>query len=353
MQIEQMNFDSPQEGDPASKKVGQINIHLPASEETYRVLKSLHDSGGLPQVYGLPVADLLYRAGPESESKKKSTTRRKLMAGPWMGQVPSQENKSIHEAAGRNIDVVLLTAVTIELDAVLRKLRPFASEQFIWRVVKDKQTYFLGRFAEHDVAVTMCTMGHAGRSGAARTTAKAIMSWTPKAIIMVGIAFGRDEKRQGLGDVLVSAQVAYYGQVRVNVDGTVDYRGDIAACGAALLDRFRNTRTWAFERPGGRRCRMIPGQILSGPVLLDNAHLKEALFRHYGSAIGGEMEAVGVYDSASELNTEWIIVKAICDWGDGTKVDNYQDFAAASAVSLVHEVLINPYALEDITRQSS
>ena len=30
------------------------------------------------------------------------------------------------------------------------------------------------------------------------------------------------------------------------------------------------------------------------------------------------MEAVGVYEAASELHTEWIVVKAICDWGDGS-----------------------------------
>jgi predicted Zn-dependent protease len=51
------------------------------------------------------------------------------------------------------------------------------------------------------------------------------------------------------------------------------------------------------------------------------------------------MEGVGVAACAERVRTEWILVKAICDWADGAKTDNHQAFAAASAVSFVKHVV--------------
>ena len=57
-------------------------------------------------------------------------------------------------------------------------------------------------------------------------------------------------------------------------------------------------------------------------------------------AIGGEMEGAGVYAAAGK--TDWILVKAICDWADGTKhVDKEarQKAAATNAAELVVEAI--------------
>jgi nucleoside phosphorylase/class 3 adenylate cyclase len=330
-------------------KSGSVKIELVGKEEAYRVLRSLFLSGTLTDLCGLVVKDIAFLEDTKSEDEELFT--HPFPVSPlWAGPIPPDEPKSLSDSCRRVIDVVLLTAVEIELDAVLRVLKPFPTERFIWRVVREGRTYYMGRFGEHDAVVTMCTMGYAGKGGAARTTAKAILGWNPKAVIMVGIAYGNNKQTQKLGDVLVSSQVAYYGIHAVRSDGTVQHRGDIVPCGDALLDRFRHTRSWTFEHPDGTKCKVRSGQVLSGPILLDNAELKAQLFKAYPYAIGGEMEAVGVYDAASELQTEWIVVKAVCDWGDGSKADNYQAVAAAAATSLAHYVLSNPYALEDLTR---
>jgi len=51
------------------------------------------------------------------------------------------------------------------------------------------------------------------------------------------------------------------------------------------------------------------------------------------------MEGVGLAASAERERQEWILVKAICDWADGQKTDEHQEFAAASAVSFVQHLL--------------
>ena len=325
-------------------------------------LKALPTALGMKIAQGVETATSDSRAAsdrnPTSRSKGDSPTATRiddnlaydLNQQAWYGPLPVDEPRGVADAVRQTIDVILLTAVGRELDAVLRLLKPLTDEKHIWRVVRNGQTYYIGRFGEHNTAVTMCRMGDAGPGGAASTTSRALMEWNPKVVIMVGIAFGRDANKQKMADVLVSSQIAYYALQAVNSDGSIVHRGDITPCGRAVLDLFRNARSWKFARPDGSKCSVLDGQLLSGPILLNNAELKATLFGAFPYAIGGEMEAVGVYSAAAELKTDWIVVKAICDWGDGAKADNHQDLAAAAAASLVHWVLSNPFAFEEMHR---
>jgi len=58
------------------------------------------------------------------------------------------------------------------------------------------------------------------------------------------------------------------------------------------------------------------------------------------------MEGAGVAAAAERNRCQWIVAKAICDWGDGTKTKHHQEFAAASSVDLVAHVLNQPGALD-------
>ena len=59
-------------------------------------------------------------------------------------------------------------------------------------------------------------------------------------------------------------------------------------------------------------------------------------------AVGGEMEGAGVYAAASRENTAWVVVKAICDWGDGKKSKDYQELAARNAAAVIRAMLEEP-----------
>jgi nucleoside phosphorylase len=165
---------------------------------------------------------------------------------------------------------------------------------------------------------------------------------------MVGIAFGRDPTKQAIGNVLVASQVISYAEQRVG--GRTQYRGPIAEAGAVLLDRFRNADGWSFKRPDGTSCQTHEGPVLSGEELIDNAERKKELFEAFPQAIGGEMEGRGLYGAAHDAKVEWVLVKAICDWADGSKHKLDQPLAAAAAVDLVHHVLSDPGALAALPR---
>jgi nucleoside phosphorylase/HEAT repeat protein len=261
----------------------------------------------------------------------------------WNGPIPLRESKGVESQMEAPIDVILLTAVKTERDAVLRLLRPLPHQQAIWQVRINKETYYLGQFGDYKAVVTMCEMGISGRGSAIIATNEAIRIWMPKAVIMVGFAYGQDSEKQKIADVLISTQVINLGLKRIGK--TTVQRGPRPEPGQTLLNRFRDVMDWKFTRPDGSKCEIRFGPILSEEVLVDDLNYKKSLLEQFPDAIGGEMEGAGVYAAADYLDVEWIIIKGICDWADGHKDKEHQPLAAASATSLVHFVLSGPNAL--------
>ncbi|MCA9964159.1 MAG: hypothetical protein KC423_07950 [Anaerolineales bacterium] len=236
------------------------------------------------------------------------------------------------------VEVVLMVATEVELRATLNKLEPYPRRKRILRAFIGAETYYLGKFGVYKTAVTRCGMGSGGERGATLATPDAIRNWKPRAIIMPGIAFGKDPGKQKMADVLVASQIIPYENQRLGQDKT-SFRAAIPPSNAALQNRFENALDWHFERPDGQPCTLRPGPLLSGEKLVDNAQFKAFLFNSFPNAIGGEMEGAGLAAAAGRDATPWILAKAICDWGDGKKHGKHQPLAAAASVSLVHHIL--------------
>ena len=239
----------------------------------------------------------------------------------------------------------LLVATEVERQAMLKRIRPPKGRRAVVQVFCNKNTCYLGRLGVTDVVMTMTGMGSLGRDSSALVVSEFIDDWTLSAVVMAGIAFGKDSAKQRIGQVLVSDRIISYEPQRVGEE-TDQNRGEIHSAGATLLNRFRNVVGWNFESPKGLACGIQCGPLLSGEKLVDNAGFKADLFQRYPTAIGGEMEGVGVASAASRRGCEWIVVKSICDWGDGTKQKMHQGFSAAASISLVEHVFNQLGALD-------
>ena len=252
---------------------------------------------------------------------------------PSLGSVSPEQLAKLQ----KEIDVVLMVATEVELRAALHSLAPYPRRKRVLRAFVGAETYYLGKFGAYKTAVTRCGMGAGGERGSALATPDAIRTWQPRAIIMPGIAFGKDPNKQKMADVLVASQIIPYEKQRRG-EKTI-FRDPIPPSNATLQNRFENALDWHFERPDGQPCQRRIGPILSGDKLVDDPEFKAFLFSHFSEAIGGEMEGAGLAAAAGRLSVPWILVKGICDWGDGQKHGKHQPLAAAAAVSLVHHVL--------------
>jgi nucleoside phosphorylase len=151
----------------------------------------------------------------------------------------------------------------------------------------------------------------------------------------VGVAFGIDEKKQSIGDILVSTQLKLYDLQRIG-SGSIP-RGDKPHASPRLTNHFMS-----FAHAGWKGATVRSGVILSGEKLIDNIDYRDSLLEYEPEALGGEMEGTGVYVPCHDKKVDWIVVKAICDWADGNKRKNKkarQTKAATNAAQFVVESL--------------
>ncbi len=233
--------------------------------------------------------------------------------------------------------IVLVTVNDYETYAVLDAF--LAANAPLVQATHDGVTYNdLGLHGGNRVIHTICEMGTSGIGAAAQRTRDAIDHWQPKAIIAVGIAFGVDESQQKIGDVLVASQIQGYELGRLEGDGILTPRADKAAGAAKLINRLRQTNIAQGRGAKGFWPKLRFGLLLSGEKLVDNLDYRQSLRKSFVEAIGGEMEGAGVYASAAAAHVDWLVVKAICDWGHSknhAKKDAWQQLAAKNAAQVV------------------
>lgn len=234
-------------------------------------------------------------------------------------------------------DVLIVTVTEVESRAVMEVFKD-AKPEFI-----AGEGYFnLGEVNGSRVFMALSGMGSSGVGGSQERVRKAIEALSPSAVIMVGIAFGINQQKQAIGDVLVCERIMLYGPQRRGTDSDgnphVIARGDRTSSSAWLLNRFRMASlTW--KQPNTK---VQFGLLLSGEHLVDNVDYLSQLIELEREAIGGEMEGAGLYAACQNSKVDWILVKAICDWGDGKKAvdkDARQQQAAHNAAAFVLHAL--------------
>ena len=232
---------------------------------------------------------------------------------------------------GMSADVLLVTVTDIEAQAIF-DLFPDRSQ----KVIDGRIYYDLGFVGTAKTFMAQST--GAGPAHARICIEAGIQALAPLVVIMVGIAFGLHPEKQHIGDILVSHQIEDYDQQKIgtgpNEQREIYARGDRVRASERLLNRFR----------AGRHDWQAPpevhfGLILSGSKLVSHKGFRDELLRVAPEAIGGEMEGASLYEVGNRRHIEWVLVKAICDWGDAGKNDIHQMLAAKNAARFVIQVV--------------
>jgi len=212
----------------------------------------------------------------------------------------------------------------------------------------DTAIYYLGQYGGCVAAISKTEPGSALRTGVSFAPNLAYHCFPNLgAIICVGVACGVEGKSK-MCDVLVSSKVVNYEKARVE-DGGFTSRGE-AIPASGYLQQIFSQSDW----PHGSKeiCSHLSemslpeihqGTILSGPYLIDDAKFKAKLLQSFAKeAIGIEMEGSGLFAATHQTRTHCILVKSVCDFGDGTKNKIFQPTAALLAADCVRHVLDDP-----------
>lgn len=239
-------------------------------------------------------------------------------------------------------DILIVTVTKVESQAVMKVFREATGKASKPESIGDRTYHDLGQIEDVRVFMALSQMGSGGLGGTQEAVRKGIEALKPQAVIMVGIAFGVNEEKQTIGDILVSQQLWLYDLQRVGTDKdsklTIIPRGDKPHASTWLFDRFQSADLYWEES----KCKVRFGVVMSGDKLVDNFDFREQLKQLESEAIGGEMEGTGLYVSSHDKKVDWILVKAICDWGDGHKSqdkDVRQQTAAHNAAAFVLHAL--------------
>jgi nucleoside phosphorylase len=253
------------------------------------------------------------------------------------------------------IDVVIITALSLERDAVVNTLVNVRDEKRQGRV------FHLGEIGIYTVAV-LCLNGMGNIKSASGATT-AILEFAPNCILLAGITGGtkrptHEQLEQGdhlLGDVLVAEQIIDFESGNQTPE-EIKRRYEVYRSSKSLLDAAKNlSKEWMVSvkhpRPDHTTGRVIPnlhfGVVASGQKVVRDPQLVQELEEDWAKLIGIEMEGLGVLLAAfeSEGRPQVLMAKAICDWADPEKNDSWQPYAAdASATFLASLLLSQPFA---------
>jgi len=122
----------------------------------------------------------------------------------------------------------------------------------------------IGVLGEYPVVHVQTNMGSFSPDGSSLTTKDTLDYWKPKALIMPGIAFGKDSTKQKIGDVLVSEYIIQYDSSKIK-DGIEISRSSIVRSGLVLFDRFRNCSDWFYKLEDETKVRKIMNRVFKEP----------------------------------------------------------------------------------------
>ena len=239
---------------------------------------------------------------------------------------------------------ILVTATDIEYRAVMGQATPTRSDKkFLKVIVEDGSANFiLGNYGPSKVAIIKTGQGPDETKKILEPVQKAVKA---EYVIAIGVCFGVKKSKTkelgnktNMGDIIVAESIIdttekrYEGEKIIIIPETYH-------CGKKLFNMFRHDDTIETE---GKSVKIHLGPLASEKSLLRSAKVKEEIFRQVPQALGGEMEANGIREVSNREKFEWIVIKAIVDWGDEAKDKELQPFGAVSCAR---------YILKRLTKQ--
>src|SRR5579883_2959154 len=244
------------------------------------------------------------------------------------------------------IDFAIITAIELERRAICQAFQITDDD----RVVKESRIYWCKSLELRDDEFYTLVIAQAPDMATSVDAALLVSDtnyhWHPGAILLVGIAAGVDREKQQFGDLVIGSDIYYYERGKLTSKGKRPdpfmYRAD-----ATLWNHIRAVSEWfppnTLLRPDGTQTRpkIHYGVIASGEkVIADRAvrdeiaaetHKLVAFMNDYGLS-------AGVWNSPQGVRP--LVIKAICDFADAEKHDDWQAYAATIAAEFTKHFLL-------------
>lgn len=250
----------------------------------------------------------------------------------------------------QNVDAVILTALNSpEKTEVLSHFTgDHIGDEFhdgvIYKVVE-------ARIGDRSVRIAVACQNKMGMTSAAILTCKAIKTWNPRYVVMCGICAGIAAQGVNLGDIIVAQDVFDYGSGKIEEQMLhPDYNPittDSAVCNllvefsgrTEILSKIRDSWQHKTGKPKTELQAHV-GAFASGAAVVADEKVVQGIVEHKRSLLGIDMEAYGVAQAVQEIGdrrVRHIICKAVCDYANAEKSDDFQEYCAFVSAAFVKE----------------
>ena len=204
----------------------------------------------------------------------------------------------------------------------------------------------LGIFAGHKVAVIQSSKGVD-----CQHELMPALHYLPNVQLVIGLGFAYARRSKcNLGDVIVSTYVDGVGNCRIE-DGRLKFDEGLVrytALSTVTANVFtRGISTWrSFKCSTDRESKVHCGVLISSPMLLNDQRVLDEYLRNNERFIGGEMEGQELAHAQRHLKEkekrqlDFIVIKGVADFGDGTKEKAWQLTASLAAASYAEHKLL-------------
>ena len=250
--------------------------------------------------------------------------------------------------------VMVLLVSTQETSIIRKYLQPLDGHENVYRFRQqtDRVTYHIGKYGVCRAAVRMIFPGAKVHDSASNVSVMADQCFPNLgAIISVGVVCGIKSKVQ-LCDVLVSSKVINYDKALYEHQGYLP-KGEAVTVSSQLIKLFAQPVQWPDDKTkkhltdrGMPMPKVKVGTILSGPYVVSDPAIKRLIKNFADKAVGIEMNGAHLLPENQKATANIIIVKAVCDFGDGKNIERYNYTATLLAVDLAHKSLSNPQAFQ-------
>ena len=265
---------------------------------------------------------------------------------------PDDQHEAVKEFSATKVKVVIQSCnkaeYTAALEAIERPQLPLKFNKPVRYPDNEKNfTIVVGTFAGQNAAIVQTEQG-----SKCRDNLTTILRFFPNATMVLGIGVCMGIKHK-LGDVLVGEMIQLEETPKVR-RGNLQLVGPCYEAKQKMRNIFCGTTDWnnfkCTDVPEGsdamaRISKAFSGCILSSPILLDDFSIKHGLESVTQPLIGVEMEGwvLFKYTEKDFPKIKSLIIKGICDYGDGKKSKDWQLTAAKAAVDYARFKLENAF----------
>lgn len=275
---------------------------------------------------------------------------------------PSPSHCCFYDGPSYPVDVIIITAVIREFDAVLKHLHPDGEQAWVRHTTISDGSWYISTFlgkAGSRLRLAVAKQSTMGLSAAASLAAQAIQIFRPAVVMMCGITAGYIEETK-VGDIISAKMIFDYGCGRwAEKDGKLVFHPlpEPHQVDDEVIDRYfvikrdkdflRGIHAHWQDHLGEQKTFATPdvhvGTLVSGAAVIDAKAIWDRIIGDNIKVIALDMEAYGIAQATKSARNgnykpQLVVAKSVCDFGM-QKQDGAQDYAAFTSARFLRRYI--------------